>query len=319
MHAPISAADKTGTELWAITSYFNPARWRRRLSNYRVFRDRLRVPLVAVELAYGPDFELSDDDAEILVRLRGGDVMWQKERLLNVALRALPHDCRKVICVDCDIIFGTTDWPETVSRLLDRYMILQPFRHVHHLPQDWKPVEPTSSAAAFSQESVAFCVASGTSPAALLSEIPRDGSFRSRGFTWAARRELFDRHEFYDACIVGGGDLALGCGTYGCFDSIVNFHRMNSRQRERYLAWAEPFHRTVGTAAGWMEGDIYHLWHGDIRDRRYPERHKMLPSFEFDPFEDIVIDGRGCWRWNSDKPQMHACVREYFASRKEDG
>jgi hypothetical protein len=245
--------------------------------------------------------------------------MWQKERLLNVALRALPDDCRKVICVDCDIIFGTMDWPETVSRLLDRFMILQPFRHVHHLPRDWIPLEVTSSPAGFSQESVAFCVASGLSPAAMLSHLRGDGAFHTRGFTWAARRELLDEHGLYDACIVGGGDTALGCGTYGCFDTVVDLHGMNSRQKERYLAWANPFHRAVGDAAGSMEGDIYHLWHGDIRERRYPQRHKMLPSFEFDPFEDIVVDSSGCWRWNTEKPRMHACIRDYFASRKEDG
>jgi hypothetical protein len=37
--------------LWAIAAYFNPARYARRLANYRVFREHLAVPLVAVELA----------------------------------------------------------------------------------------------------------------------------------------------------------------------------------------------------------------------------------------------------------------------------
>src|SRR5262245_37018879 len=68
--------------LWAITSYFNPARYRRKLQNYRVFRERLAVPLVTAELAFD-GFDLDAGDAEVLVRVRGGDVLWQKERLLN--------------------------------------------------------------------------------------------------------------------------------------------------------------------------------------------------------------------------------------------
>ena len=64
--------------LWAITSYFNPIGYRRRPANYRLFRERLNVPLVTVELAYGPDFELTQSDADILVQLRGEDVLWQK-------------------------------------------------------------------------------------------------------------------------------------------------------------------------------------------------------------------------------------------------
>jgi hypothetical protein len=49
--------------LWAITSYFNPAGYRRRLSNFKIFRERLGIPLVVVELTYGPDFELEKQDA----------------------------------------------------------------------------------------------------------------------------------------------------------------------------------------------------------------------------------------------------------------
>jgi hypothetical protein len=72
--------------LWAVTSYFNPAGFRRRRENYRVFRDRLAVPLAAVELSFNGHFELAPQDAEILIQIPGRDVMWQKERLLNVAV-----------------------------------------------------------------------------------------------------------------------------------------------------------------------------------------------------------------------------------------
>jgi hypothetical protein len=55
-----AATGSRGAEgLWAITSYFNPMKYQRRRANYRLFRERLGVPLVTVELAYGPDFELT--------------------------------------------------------------------------------------------------------------------------------------------------------------------------------------------------------------------------------------------------------------------
>ena len=46
--------------LWAITSFFNPAGYKSRLTNYRLFRSRLDVPLVAVELSFTGEFELRD-------------------------------------------------------------------------------------------------------------------------------------------------------------------------------------------------------------------------------------------------------------------
>jgi len=74
----------------AVTSYFNPMKSRRRLANYRTFRSRLDVPLVTVELAFDGQFELTSGDADHLIQLSGGDIMWQKERLLNIALEAVP-------------------------------------------------------------------------------------------------------------------------------------------------------------------------------------------------------------------------------------
>src|SRR5438093_8021963 len=96
-----TACRRDADGLWAVTAYFNPMRYRRKRANYRLFRAHLDVPLVAVELAYGCDFELVDDDADILVRLRGRDVLWQKERLLNLALEALPARWRTVAWVGC--------------------------------------------------------------------------------------------------------------------------------------------------------------------------------------------------------------------------
>ena len=94
------------SKLWAITCYFNPMRYRRRLANFRIFRECLQVPLVVVELTFGSEFELQAQDAEILIQLRCGAILWQKERLLNLALKALPNGCNKVAWLDCDIMFG---------------------------------------------------------------------------------------------------------------------------------------------------------------------------------------------------------------------
>jgi hypothetical protein len=48
------------------------------------------VPLIAVELGFGDEFGLTSQDADVLVRVTGSDVLWQKERLLNIGLRHLP-------------------------------------------------------------------------------------------------------------------------------------------------------------------------------------------------------------------------------------
>lgn len=51
------------------------------------------------------DHELSQVEAEILVQLRSTPVLWQKERLLNLAHQYLPGSVEYVAWLDCDLIF----------------------------------------------------------------------------------------------------------------------------------------------------------------------------------------------------------------------
>ncbi len=192
--------------LWAITSYFNPAGYRRRLMNFLEFRRRLTVPLLAVELAYGERFELADDDADLLVRLRGRDVLWQKERLLNIALGRLPDECTVVASLDCDLIFDRDDWGAAACALLERFSVVQLFSRLHHLRRDWVPGHELGEGVDFTQESSASAIGRGSDPPTVLAPTSeRRLDVTVNGFGWAHRREVLARHGFYDACIVGGG------------------------------------------------------------------------------------------------------------------
>ena len=70
------------------------------------------------------------------MQLRGRDILWQKERLLNVALASLPAHCTKVAWLNSDIVFENGDWVKKAQRGLDKVPLLQPFSHAHYLPED---------------------------------------------------------------------------------------------------------------------------------------------------------------------------------------
>ena len=99
-------------KLWTIAAYFNPCGYKSRLDNYERFREQLKTPLLTVELAFEEPFELEPTAADILIQRRGESVMWQKERLLNIALDHLPAECEAVAWLDCDVLFSRADWPE---------------------------------------------------------------------------------------------------------------------------------------------------------------------------------------------------------------
>lgn len=305
--------------LWAITSYFNPVNYRRRLQNYRAFRERLGVPLVTVEWSPAGEFVLTSADADILIQVRGGDILWQKERLLNVALDALPAACDAVAWLDCDIVMGAKDWDERARQVLDRSPLVHLFEYHHDLPPDGGPENISSWDRAPVGRSVAAKAASGETIVRVVSALELPKERPSWGFAWAARRSLLDKHGIYDACIVGGGDAALWCAASGLFERVMTSIGMEEPRRRHYLEWARPFHEDVGGHVGWLSGPLFHLWHGELAQRRYRERHQDMAEFDFDPASDIAISEEGCWRWNSNKPELHSYLEGYFRQRKEDG
>ena len=305
-------------DLWGITAYFNPAGYRRRLRNYRVFRRRLAVPLVAVELSFDGRFELGAGDADVLVQLHGGDVMWQKERLLNLALPHLPRACDAVAWLDGDVVFDRRDWAADARRALEHLTLVQLFERRYDLPPD-AHLETLPSG---DTEPTAFSIVDRLTTGHLGEEGLRGNELVRRyrsctGLAWATRREVLATHGLYDATIVGSGDKAITFAALGRPDAATVALEMNARRAEHYRAWSAPFGAAVQRRVGHIPGRIYHLWHGDLADRGYTHRHGLLD--DFDPFTDIALDAQGAWRWSSKKPALHAALRRYFESRREDG
>ena len=314
-------------ELWAITSYFNPRHYRRRLANYKTFHLQLAVPLVTVEWSCDGVFELDASDADVLVQLGSPDLMWQKERLLNLAVAAVPQHVQRIAWLDCDIVFGRPDWWREALHLLDRVALVQLFSLCHDLGTTapcgvFDPTDVTNSAESFVQisrrpgsEAILFDRLWGSE--VRNGRVVRRG--RLSGFAWAAQRELLERHGLYDACVLGSGDRAYACAAFGKQRHARQGWLQNARQREHYLRWAEPFAAEVGGRISLVEGELFHLWHGSVNARRYRDRYIRFERFGFDPFDDIIRDAAGLWRWASDKTEMHRFVAEYFSQRQEDG
>ena len=315
-----STREHHSPELWVLTTYFNFSGFENRRTNYRLFRQNLAAPLLTVELSANNDFVLSRDDADILVLCPVGGVMWQKERLLNHGLKFLPASCRYVAWIDCDVLFGDENWTQQAIAALSHSPLVQLFSTLVHAPADKPVCAFQTSPDWMTQPSVGADVNGGkTYEECIQSVMLRSAGTPSPGMAWAARRELLEKHGWFDVSIVGGGDTALVSAAYGKPEVAMKLHLMNPHQRMAYQAWAGPFHRSVQGNVGNLPGTILHLWHGDVKDRKPGERHVGLGSFAFDPTRDIEIGAGGAWRWASDKPALHSYIRNYFETRYEDG
>jgi hypothetical protein len=302
-------------DLCVITCYYNPEGYRTKLSNYLRFEDALRssgLSLVTVECAMGQmGYELPDQKG--LVRVRGRDVMWQKERLLNVAMEYVPGEFTKIAWLDCDLLFGNENWADETSRLLDCYPVVQPFDTVVRLPRG------LAEDAGGGERWISFAAAYAKQPHALLT-----GDFAVHGhtgFAWAARREILSRHGLYDGCVAGSGDHMMAHAFAGDWHGpcIRRIFADNTGHWKHFAAWSSAIYRGVRAAVSFVPGTLLHLWHGETEDRRYVHRNRDLAGFSFDPASDVAIGADGCWEWSSDKPELHRWAANYFGLRKEDG
>jgi hypothetical protein len=138
------------------------------------------------------------------------------------------------------------------------------------------------------------------------------------GLAWAANRRLLEEHGFYDVSILGGGDELMAAAMYGQCESSIRKFLLNAARQRHYLKWAIPFHKSVAGCIGHVSGTIYHLAHGERKNRAYRVRQEQLASFDFDPDADLRIGVNGVWDWARPRSDLEDFLRKYFTSRAED-
>lgn len=300
-------------DLAIVTCHFNPLRFLTKLANYRAFRepiDRSGLSLFVLEQA-GPDARFELPHGTRLTRCAGGDPLWQKERLLNVVIESLPARYDKIAWIDADLLFTNPYWAVDASALLENYRVVQLFETAIRLPPK------TRSYVRDGEVHESFAAVYAKSPnAALAGRYDRHGH---SGFAWAARRDALPLG-LYDACIAGSGDHAMAHAFIGDWDSgcMERTFGRDGAMMEHFRAWAGQTYERVRARVGVVPGTVLHLWHGDMVNRRYADRNSELLAMGFDPFEDVEIDGSGCWRWRRRRDELAAWTRRYFENRRED-
>ena len=304
------------SDFWVITSYFNPERFKTKRRNFDFFMTGMKAAganVLVAEMAFGDaPFELEPSDH--VIHLRGNDVMWQKERLLNIAATRLPDSCRKVGWFDADIIFKEPDWLRRTVKALDQFMVVQPWSHAVRLHRDNR-----DDGTGILDESFASMFVRNPRAARNLGY----NHHGHTGYAWAARRELFDKCGLYDACLPGSSDhmmahaFAAGMANSPCMERTFGD---SPEYGDHFKQWAVRARDLVNTRLGVVPGRILHLWHGDLADRRYGDLERHFRTLGFDPATHIRHDPNGMLEWTEDAPHhLKTWSLELFNGRNEDG
>jgi len=320
--------------IWTITTYYNPQNYKSRYNNFKIFSKNLQTPLLVVEFSHNGEFQLTKEDATMLIQIPKGDILWQKERLLNVALKNLPKNVDNVAWVDSDVIFTDPDWSIKAEKLLQTNQVIQLFSHLVHLsPEKLGPSDNNT----FRSGVVRHIKDFGFKPQQETTFIDlksQSGDYlrdphKEPGFAWAAKRTLLDKHGFYDKNIIGGGDNAVVCSIYGDLKSFIEknytyktlFLKRKSKFynecRDYFLNWAEGFSKDVSGKVDCLDSTIYHLWHGDLNHRYYYKRYSDVAKIGINPNTHLKINNYGAYEWNIKTP-LEDYLKNYFKIRNED-
>ena len=134
-------------DLWFVCCVANPMGYKSRIALYGRFVDHvlhdLRVNLCVVECAYGDSVHVCDRPALaqpgpkfMHVPVRAESVLWHKENLLNIGMRALPCDTKYVCWCDADITFENRWIAVDIVAALKRHAVVQCFERCVDLGPD---------------------------------------------------------------------------------------------------------------------------------------------------------------------------------------
>lgn len=263
-----------------VAAYFNPQKSENRYQNFLKFSQHmadLNIPFYAIEGYYYKDEpQLTQKDCQNLYTIEYYDILWQKERLLNILIDKLPPEVDCFGWFDADIIFSCDNLKEQCEEILKYYPVIQPWKKAYFLKEDNIDVE---------QEyySLAYC---------------KQNKFQHKmpphpGFAWCMRRKEWNEiNKFYDYIITGNGDTFLQLAFYGNFEHKYVKNIMNVYHKNFYMKWANDTYKIINGQIGYLDIELKHLYHGKVSSRPYFDVYKKIEEFGYCPqsFLDDIFD-----------------------------
>jgi hypothetical protein len=247
-------------DLWVVSCYFNPMKYKIRQKNFDIFYKALKgsnINYTIVECSYKNEPYKTRKDKNV-IQLKSNSILWQKERLLNIAINALPDKCKKVVWLDCDVLFTNPYWAVETSALLEKYKIVQPFDKAIWLPKNHD---------FYSGEGIVYpgfskCYKDDPS----LGSKNIAANHGHTGFAWAGQKEILQKHGLYEGCLSGVADHYMAHAFFGDWDGdcIKRHFKENNFYYRHYKKWSEAIYADVKSEVSYTNGTILHLWHGAL-------------------------------------------------------
>lgn len=309
------SSHELNSDFCVISCYYNPINYKTRRFNFDLFIKKLEKVNVDYRIAEcifpGQSFSLPKFPK--IIRFKSNSILWQRERLINLVSAYIPKSVKFVAWIDCDLIFSNNNWVSDTLKLLNKYPIVQLFERCIRLPKEQTKYSGEGKI------SLSFASVTKENPKVLLPESQLKHGLT--GGAWAMRREILDSCGLYEYAITGGADDYMAHAIFGDLDSDCVKNKMcyNHDLIKHYKNWAKLFFEQTKGKTDFVPGDALHLWHGELKNRNYFDRHNELEKLKFNPYRDIISQPGNPLEWSNDTSiELRNYLIKYFCDRKED-
>lgn len=277
-----------------ITSYFNFIDSYKIKQNYINFRKKFPYNIITIELAL-PHQKFFIDDS-IKIHCETNQILWQKERCLNIALDNLSNNIDSIAWIDADLILHNDNFLNDADYTLSNHKVAQIFERVFENPN----INSTHNTLSFAKDHIEG----------------HNLDYAAIGFGWAMRKEVLE-YGFYDSDILGNSDCLQLISWLGIWNHRL-IQQLTPKHRLHYLQWAIKSFNIVNGDIGCIKGDIEHMYHGNMLNRKYVTRSQILTNNSYDPDLDIRVDTNKLYSLSIDKLTLQNEIFNYFMDRKDD-
>ncbi len=309
----------THSDAVIVSCFYNPQNSPYRLSAFRQFYESIKhLNYRIIECVIGdskPQLGVLDDKR--IQTIYTENLLWHKEALLNKIISELPKKFKYIFWLDADVIFSNKKWLVDGVKSLQTNNIVQPFEYCFHMDKFQKIPEGNVEYNIEEPNMLnkkawkSFC-----------SNYVKNNLWKSLnynthghvGFAWGARREVLDQCPLFDKALIGGADHIIAHAAAGQINHNC-ITKSFTENLDEVNAWSREFSYVVGGKVGYVKGNLYHIWHGDIENREYLKRIQ-----DFGPTLNKIKDKdkNGLYITNSGDDHY---VKEYYKKREatDDG
>lgn len=222
------------------------------------------------------------------------EILWQKERLLNLAVQQLPAEVDVVAWIDADVIFDCESIAQAITHAARVWPVAQLWQYVTMLGADQSP-DAWPGGVKRAESIAAYCYQRRGEKI--------DPTAGHPGFAWVMRREVWDAiGGLYECDLAGTGDGIMAGAWLGAGPANPYLGLCPPAMRRHALAWCQAAYSIVRGRVGYVPIAIGHLYHGALVDRRYKARREQLVKAGYDPTAHVVARPGELLTWSATAP-----------------